>query len=101
MSTSLIRDYHLQGITCKDYWTCPKPTKLARIQKREFTRSLTRGTLLRDYLPLDLPAAPQVLGPIPLALPRYPNVLARTAERALCFARPVPTIYLRGPSLLG
>jgi hypothetical protein len=46
-----------------------------------------------------LPAAPTITGPTPLALPRYPGVLARTFEGSLCFARPVPTIYrlpLRG-----
>lgn len=99
MSTSIAHAHHLYGANPKDYWTCPKPTKLARIQKREFTRPLTRGTLLRDYLPLDLPAAPTITGPIPLALPRYPNVLARTAEGGLVFMRPVHIVYrlpLRG-----
>lgn len=64
--------------------------------------TITRGYLSLAFLPEErlAPATP-ITGPIPIALPLYPNVLARTAERALCFAHEVPVIYLRGPSLLG
>lgn len=62
--------------------------------------TITRGYLSLAFMPEErLPAAPTITGPTPLALPRYPGVLARTFEGSLCFARPVPTIYrlpLRG-----
>lgn len=61
---------------------------------------MTCGTLTIDWTPL-APLEPTITGPIPLALPRYPNVLARTAEGGLAFMHPVPVVYLRGPSLLG
>lgn len=92
MSTSSAHRNHLYNFS-KDYCSLPKPTKLARIQKREFTRSLTRGTLMLDYAAL--PATPTAVGPIAITLPQYPGVLARCAEGALVFSRAVPVINRR------
>jgi len=59
---------------------------------------MTSGPLTIDWTPIAQPA-PSCVGPVPIALPRYPGVLARTFEGGLCFARQVPVIYrlpLRG-----
>ncbi len=65
--------------------------------------AITRGYLSLAFMPLPSPEpiVASVVGPIPLALPQYPNVLARTYEGALVFMRPVPVIHRRGLSLLG
>lgn len=62
--------------------------------------TITRGYLSLAFMPEErLPAAPTITGPTPLALPRYPGVLARTAEGGLVFMHPVHIVYrlpLRG-----
>ena len=73
------------------------------LRRARIARSITCGSITIGRLPSASPEprVASVLGPVAIALPRYPGVLARTAEGGLVFMRPVHVVHRRGPSLLG